>query len=143
MTYQQLIPRAKISQKWAVTLSCSETEKLEARVAEIVTYLANNYNGTHQWVIADIEATGSYGHSLTQLGNSEEIFLLSSKELLNFLHSEGQAMELEASLVANGEELYKIIIRDGVSIDVLGSNELLPAKVLGDYITSDRSLFMW
>ncbi len=94
-------------------------------------------------VIEDIEATGSSGHSLTQLGNSEEIFLLSSQELLNFLRSEGQAMELEVSLVANGEELYKIIIRDGVSIDVLGSNELLPAKVLGDYITSDRSLFMW
>ena len=143
MTYQQLAPTAPTSQKWAVTLSCWEGEKLEERVAKIVTYLANNSHLTYQWVISDLDATGNYGDRLTKLGNSQETFLLSSEELLNLLHSEGQVIELEANLLEEGQELYKIIIRDGFSIDVLGSGELLPEKVLGNYIPTDRKLFLW
>ena len=71
------------------------------------------------------------GDRLTPPGNNSETF------------SEGQAIELEATLVNDERECYKIIIRDGLSIDVLGSGELLPATVLGTYIPMDRELFMW
>jgi hypothetical protein len=54
-----------IGQKWAVTLCCEAEEKLELRVEKIVEYLDKNYL-LKQWAISDIEATGSYGNSLTK-----------------------------------------------------------------------------
>ena len=71
------------------------------------------------------------GDRLTRPGNNSEMFW------------EGQAIELGATLVKDERECYKIIIRDGLSIDVLGSGELLPTTVLGKYIPMDRELFMW
>lgn len=143
MTYQTLAAAPDISKKWAVTLSCSETEKLEWRVAKIVEYLAENETGLHHWVISDIDATGSYGDRLTRLGNNSETFSLSPDELLTLLSSEGQAIELETTLVKDERECYKIIIRDGLSVDVLGSGELFPALSRGTYIPMDRELFIW
>jgi hypothetical protein len=53
-----------IGQKCAVTLCCEAEEKLGLRVKKIVEYLDKNYV-LKQWAISDIEATGSYGNSLT------------------------------------------------------------------------------
>lgn len=131
-----------IGQKWAVTLCCEAEEKLELRVAKILEYLDKNYL-LKQWEISDIEATGSYGNSLTARCNNQEIFHVSTADLLDVMREEGQVIELDASLVKDDEELFKILIRDGVSIDLLGSGEMMPLTVLGKYVYVDKELFMW
>jgi hypothetical protein len=131
-----------IGQKWAVTLCCEAEEKLELRVAKILEYLDKNYL-LKQWAISDIDATGNYGNSLTARCNNEGIFQVSAADLLEVIREEGQVIELDASLIKDGEELFKILIRDGVSIDVLGSGEMMPLAVLGKYVYVNKELFMW
>jgi hypothetical protein len=131
-----------IGQKWAVTLCCEAEEKLELRVAKILEYLDKNYL-LKQWVISDIEATGSYGNCLTVRCNNREIFQVSTSDLLEVMREEGQVIELDASLIKDDKELFKILIRDGVSIDLLGSGEMMPLTVLGKYVYVDKELFMW
>jgi hypothetical protein len=125
-----------IGQKWAVTLCCEAEEKLELRVVKILEYLDKNYL-LNQWEISDIEATGSYGNSLTARCNNQEIFQVSTSDLLEVMREEGQVIELDASLIKDDEELFKILIRDGVSI------EMMPLTVLGKYVYVDKELFMW
>lgn len=132
-----------VSQKWAVTLCCEEQEKLEPRVAKIVEYLAENCDLSNEWVISDIDATGKCGDQLTKKGNHQEVFSLSTSDLLGVLNEEGQIIELDLSLIESGDEVFKIMIRDGMSVDVLGSGEVLPLTVIGKYVTVDNSLFLW
>ncbi len=133
----------KNEKKWAVTLCCEEEEKLEIKVANIVEYLAKIYGKNRSLVISYIDATGLYGDALTRRGNEEGSFNLSFSEMLRFLTEEGQVIELEATLIKNEIELFKIIVRDGVSIDVLGSGELLPLSILGKYLAVEPTLFLW
>ena len=136
-------PTAKAAQKWAVTLCCEDNEKLEARVARIVEHLARYYEEPKQWEIADLDATGSLGNRLTRQGNDRDALYLSDWELLEMLQEDGQAIELDAALVKNGQKLFKISIRDGCYLDVLGTGEILPNSVLGNYNKVDRELFLW
>jgi hypothetical protein len=124
-----------------VTLCCEAKEKLELRVAKILEYLDNNYL-LKQWAISDIEATGSYGNCLTARCN-QEIFQVSTADLLKVMTEEGQVIELDASSIKEDEELFKILIRDGVSIDLLGSGWIMLLRVLGKYVYVDKKLFMW
>ncbi|MFB8797689.1 MAG: hypothetical protein U7126_26435 [Microcoleus sp.] len=135
--------KQNVSQKWAITLCYEEQEKLEPRVAQIIEYLAQNCELPNQWIVADIDATGRCGDQLTKKGNNEEVLRLSSADLLSVLKEEGQVIELDASLVQNGDEVFKILIRDGVSVDVLGSADVMPLTVLGKYVTVDKSFFLW
>lgn len=132
-----------ISQKWAITLCCEEQEKLEPRVIKIFEYLAKNCALSDEWLISNIDATGSRGDRLTKKGNNQKVFSLSTSDLLGVLNEDGQVIELDASLIKSGDEVFKIMIRDGMSVDVLGSGELLPLTVIGKYVTVDNSLFMW
>ncbi len=143
MKYQTSTPSQNVSQKWAVTLCCEEQEKLESRVAKIVEYLAENRDLSTEWLISDIDATGKCGDRLTKKGNNQEVFSLSTWDLLGVLHEEGQVIELDASLIKSGDEVFKIIIRDGISIDVLGRGEVLPLTVIGKYVVVDNSCFLW
>lgn len=135
--------KQNVSQKWAITLCYEEQEKLEPRVAQIIEYLAQNCELPNQWIIGDIDATGRCGDQLTKKGNNEEVLRLSSADLLSVLKEEGQVIELDARLVQNGDEVFKILIRDGVSVDVLGSGDVMPLTVLGKYVTVDKSFFLW
>jgi hypothetical protein len=40
------------------------------------------------------------------------------------------------------QELFKIIIRDGISVDILGSGKMIPRHILGDFISLDPELFL-
>ncbi len=126
---------------WAVTLAIAHQEKLETRLLGIIQYLSQIYPQS-QWVISDIDSTGSYGNKLTCRANQEE-FYLSPIELLTVCQEDGQIIDLEATLVASEQELCKILVQDGVSIDVLGVGDLLPEIVLGEYIVADLGLFLW
>lgn len=129
--------------KWAVTLFCKDSEKLESRASKIVAYLAKEFKLNYSWVISDIDATGEVGDRLTQEGNHLGNLQLTVSEMLALLQEDGQVIELSATLVENHQELFKVLIRDGGSIDVLGTGELLPKAILGDYVMCDRALFLW
>jgi len=143
MKFQTSTLSQNVSQKWAVTLCCEEQEKLESRVAKIVEYLAENSDLSNEWVISNIDATGRCGDRLTKKGNNQEVFSLSTWDLLGVLNEEGQVIELDASLIKSGDEVFKIMIRDGISVDVLGSGEMLPLTVIGKYVAVDNSCFLW
>ena len=129
-------------QKWAITLCCDDEEKLELRVANLVQYLAQN-NQPNQWIVSDIDATGNCGDQLTSRCNQEGLLYLPSTEFLTVFREDGQVIDLEATLAQNDRELFKILVQDGVSIDVLGFGEFPPLTVLGKYVSVDVALFMW
>jgi hypothetical protein len=128
--------------RWAATLRYNGNEKLEDRVALIVEYLAKHYQ-LSQWVISDIDATGRRGGSLTRRLNMEGSLRLSSAKLLDILREDGQVIDLDAVLVKDDQELFRILIRDGVSVDALGSGSCLPSSALGNYEAIDAELFLW
>ncbi|MEG4915065.1 MULTISPECIES: hypothetical protein [unclassified Microcoleus] len=124
-----------------MTLCCKAEQKLELRVAKIVECFDQNYL-LKQWEISDSEATGRYGNCFTTRCNNQEIFQVSTSDLLEVMREEGQVIELDASLIKDDEELFNILIRDGLSIDLLGSGEMMPLTVLRKYVYVDKELFM-
>ena len=104
--------------KWAITLLCHHLENLESRAIRIVEYLADRLESNYSWVISDIDATGKLGDRLTQQGNNGVNLQLTVSEMLTLLREDGKVIELEATLVENRQELFKILIRDGCSIDL-------------------------
>ncbi len=127
---------------WVVTLNYNKQERLEDRVANIVNYMAQQYPNA-QWHIFNIDATRIEGDRLTHYGNIHSTFTIFSQDLLTLLQEEGQVIELDVSLIDCQQELLKISIRDGISVDVLGVEKCLPKSVLGDYFVNDASLFLW
>ena len=64
-------------------------------------------------------------------------------ENLGLFQEEGQVIELDATLIQSQQSLFKIIVRDGISIDVLGTEKILPKEILGNYCLVDSNLFLW
>jgi hypothetical protein len=130
------------SSSWAITLSQTSEERIEERVTSITDYLAKTY-ADGQWQVSDLDATGKRGGKLTLQLNDKEYLNLPPSEFLAVLKEEGQVIDLEAALMINRQPLFKIIIQDGSSVDLLGKGDLLPSGVLGAYETSDPKLFLW
>ncbi|NJR62810.1 MAG: hypothetical protein HC769_30905 [Cyanobacteria bacterium CRU_2_1] len=130
------------SSLWAITLSQTSKERLEDRVALIADYLAKTYKDS-QWQILELDATGKWGGELTLQLNDEDKLYLPSPDFLTVLTEDGQVIDLEAAVLVNDQPLFKIIIQDGSSVDVLGKGNLLPSDVLGSYKASDPKLFLW
>jgi hypothetical protein len=127
---------------WAVTLNQTPEERLEERVVSIADHLARAYKDS-QWQVSDLDATGKYGGRLTLQLNKEEQLDLPSSDFLTMLKEDGQVIDLEAVMLVNKKPLFKILIQDGSSVDVLGRGELLPSSVLGEYEAVDPKLFLW
>jgi hypothetical protein len=130
------------SSLWAITLSQTSEENLEERVALIADYLTKTYKDS-QWQISGLDATGKQSGRLTLQLNDEEQLYLSSSEFLAILKEDGQVIDLDAAMLLSKQPLFKIIIQDGSSVDILGRGKLLPSDVLGAYQTSDPKLFLW
>lgn len=128
--------------KWAVTLRRSAEERLEDRLVPIVKHLPERAR-SGLWLISDLDATGPRGGSLSRRLNEEGSFHLSPKELLEILQEDGQILELNATLQSGNRPLFRLIVRDGASIDVLGSGSFLLPAVLGQYDAMDPELFLW
>ncbi len=132
----------KTLEKWAVTLSLNPREILENRICVIVNYLSKCYPNGY-WKLLEMDATGSLGNQLTHSLNKSQIVTLSFLELLRVLKEEGQVIDLDISFIYREQELIKILVQDGVSVDILGRGEILPIKILGDYQKVDINLFLW
>ena len=131
------------SEKWAVTLALEPQESLELRLARIVEYLAHDYRRVLTlWEFSDLDATGLLGDRWTAELNEKEYVYVSTDQFLALL-KEGQIIELQARLIARSKKSVEIIVRDGFSVDVLGSAIMIPDQILGDFISVDPELFLW
>ena len=130
------------SEKWAVTLTLEPQERLESRLVRIVEYLAHDYRHVSGlWVFSDLDATGCLGDRWTAELNEKEYVYVRTDQFLALL-KEGQIIELEARLMASRRKSVEIIVRDGFSVDVLGSAIMIPDQILGDFISVDPALFL-
>jgi hypothetical protein len=131
------------SEKWAVTLALEPQESLELRLARIVEYLAHDYRRVLTlWEFSDLDATGLLGDRWTAELNEKEYVYVRTDQFLALL-KEGQIIELQARLIARSKKSVEIIVRDGFSVDVLGSAIMIPDQILGDFISVDPELFLW
>jgi hypothetical protein len=131
------------SEKWAVTLTLEPQERLESRLVRIVEYLAHDYPRVLTlWEFSDLDATGYLGDRWTAELNEEENVFVHAEEFLALL-KEGQIIELEARLIVSPKKSVEIIVRDGFSVDILGSAIMIPDQILGDFISVDPELFLW
>jgi hypothetical protein len=129
------------SGKWAVTLTLEPQERLENRLVRIVEYLAHDYRHVSGlWVFSELDATGCFGDRWTAELNEEENVFVRTEQFLALL-KEGQIIELEARLIANRKKSVEIIVRDGFSVDILGSDIIIPNEILGDFTPVDPELF--
>ena len=130
------------SEKWAVTLTLEPQERLESRLVRIVEYLAHDYPRVFRlWEFSDLDATGRLGDRWTAELNEKEHILVTWEKFLTLL-KEGQIIELEARLIDRPKKSVEIIVRDGFSVDVLGSRIMIPKQILGDFISVDPALFL-
>ena len=134
------MPDAAEPKRWAVTLRLTDSETLEGRAAPIVEYLAK-HEGHIRWMVKDLDATGSLGGNLTQRVNQDRVLFILSAQLLDVLKEDGQIIELAASWIRDDDEILRIIIRDGRSIDILGTGHRIPPAVLGDHSDEDVGMF--
>ena len=131
------------SGKWAVTLTLEPQERLESRLVRIVEYLAHDYRHVSGlWVFSDLDATGCLGDRWTAELNEKERILVTCEKFLVLL-KEGQIIELEARLIDRPKKSVEIIVRDGFSVDILGSAIIIPNEILGNFTSVDPELFFW
>ncbi len=130
-------------ERWVVTLRLEPEESLDERAARVVEYLTQD-KGIIDWVITDLEALGPLGDPLsTQVEESKRRLQVTANTLLSMLRDGGQVIELQATVIREGRKLWQVVIRDGYSLDVLGSGAKLPDSVLGEYKESNPRDFYW
>ncbi|WP_437586875.1 hypothetical protein [Sorangium sp. So ce1000] len=125
---------------WAATLTLNHQERLESRIRTIVQSTTTTLT-EDKWIIEEIDATGALGNRLTARANETTLINLTTSELLILLQEDGQIIELDASLEREGHIILQIIVRDGVSVDILGTGEPLSTSVLGSHTAIDPRLF--
>ncbi|KYG08303.1 hypothetical protein BE21_24400 [Sorangium cellulosum] len=126
---------------WAVTLILDELERLEDRILAIVEHTAIETD-ERCWEIEELDATGRLGNQLTRQANETSPIGLIADVFLELLREDGQIVELDATLKKNGCDLLRVLVRDGLSVDVLGTGEPLGTDVLGSHKKIDPTLFL-
>jgi hypothetical protein len=125
--------------KWAVALTLAENETIESRLRPIVSYLSR-LSPSNKYLIRDIDANGKMGDQMTQRMNIQrEGFLISEEEISTLVSEDGQVIELNLFILNSNE--FRVIVRDGSSIDILGNEKILPQSVLGEHKDLDIGLF--
>lgn len=126
---------------WAVTLILDDRERLEERVLAIIERTASETD-ERCWVLEELDATGRLGNELTRQLNETSPIGLATAVLLELLREDGQIIELDAALKKMGCDSLRVIVRDGLSVDILGTGEPLGVNVLGSHKKTDPGLFL-
>ena len=125
---------------WVITLDFTPDEAREPRMAAIVKHIDSSSTG--RWLIADIEAVGEIGQRWTQSINTAQTLSVTSQDLVDMLNG-GQIVELAAAYPAAGPPRSRLVVRDGISVDVYGTGAFIPNRVLGQHHYQDLSEFDW
>ncbi|XYH97338.1 hypothetical protein ACMHYB_57870 [Sorangium sp. So ce1128] len=126
---------------WAATLTLSHQERLENRILAIAQHMtATTTEGT--WSVDDIDATGALGSRFTAQVNETIPAKLTTSEFLSLLREDGQIIELDTRFEREGLLLLRVIVRDGTSVDIIGTGTPLSADILGSHTAMDPGLFL-
>lgn len=126
---------------FALSCNLSESESMEERLNRVLYALKQR--GAKGWRLTEIDATGPLGQRCTRELNSKLTVNLDAHEMEILTKERGQVLELKAdSHVADGTKV-RILIRDGMSLDVLGFGALPSREHVGDYTTHDPRMFLW
>jgi hypothetical protein len=124
---------------WAITLIIANYTSIENRMKNVLSYLFTTDN-SFKCILSSIDATGNIGGHLTQqLNKSERSLQIDNMQLLELCNEDGQIIEIDLALYGHSD--FRIIIRDGNSIDILGDKNELPAEVIGPFEYIDVKLF--
>ncbi|XXT17618.1 hypothetical protein WME94_46050 [Sorangium sp. So ce429] len=126
---------------WAVTLILDEQERLEDRILAIVEHTAGDTDERY-WEIEELDATGKLGNQLTHRANKTIPIGLVTAAFLELLREDGQIIELDVTFKRKGCNALRVIVRDGLSVDILGTGEPLGTGVLGSHKQTDPGLFL-
>jgi hypothetical protein len=120
---------------WVINLIIYENEILEKRLERITTYIFEQEEGSDCY-LADINATGPIGNQLTHRWNQEHGFKIDRNALMNAITEDGQIIEL--NILVNRVRKFKIIVRDGFYVDIIGEGELIPQDITGNFQRIDE-----
>ena len=115
---------------WGHKLYVRSTERYEPRIVQIVEFLQLEHPDG-QWLITDIDGLGRLAGELTMRWNAERAFWISTDELLAALNEDGQMIELEATFEYRTQRICRILLVDGLYLEVIGAGEIFPARILG------------
>jgi hypothetical protein len=125
--------------KWAITLIISADEKIEDRVKRILEHLFS-LSSEFKLLLKEIDATGPVGNKFTQLlNNNNDKIAIGKEELIELFSEDGQVFEL--NLIINNSQSYRIIIRDGDIVDIVGEKEMITEDVIGKFESMDPNLY--
>ena len=127
---------------WAITLDIGDDERLESRVLAITEHVTAPLEQT-SWSVEDIDASGPLGNKLTQLLNETRPVRITTRALSEVLNEDGQIIEMDATLEKDGDRVLRIVVRDGISVDVLGTGQPPDPNVLGKHRAIAPELFFW
>ncbi|WP_017327646.1 hypothetical protein [Synechococcus sp. PCC 7336] len=146
------------SQPWAVTLIDRGEGNLEERLEKIIEHigslhqidsagrLSTSIASGHKlpfWKIEDLDSTtentSDIISKLDECGSVE----IATQQFVEILKKDGQIVELSAKLCDRDKDIYWIIVRDGISVDILGYGEVFSNDVLGEYRAVSPVLFNW
>ena len=141
-------PRARLVRAFGLVI---QDERLEDRLSTIIDGMVAALGDDGVWVIDGLlEATGPLGSRMaTQLDTQRfdpddgRPLRLTMAELRAILREDGQVIELDAIWEQFGREVLRVIVRDGLSVDVLQAGKVLDDAMLGQCIEMDPELFLW
>jgi hypothetical protein len=117
--------------RWVFSLTIGD-ESIESRISRVVAYLCRQ--GTKQWTVSGLDATGRTGALLTRKNNEQPGISLSCAELQTLLAEDGQIIEGRFS---SGQRhgRYDILVQDGAYVDVSGDGPAVPEEHLGPAVS--------
>jgi hypothetical protein len=125
--------------KWAISLSISAEKSVEERVKSILLYMHKALRNA-DYMVSEIDATGKFGDQLTKrLNKYKRGARLTWDEIFTLFNEDGQVFEME--LLVQETACYRIVITDGMHVDVLGDGERLPESITVPYEEMDVNLF--
>lgn len=126
---------------FAVSLTLEKDEEPATRLAKLVVNICRN--GV-RWRINQIDATGTYGNSLTEAVNVGGVPVLTQTELLGLLSEDGQVFELQADGLSDTGGLFtRVLISDGCYLDWMGFGNPSDKGDIGEHKLQSCELFNW
>ena len=126
---------------YAVSCELSSDETIEGRLFRILAFWGCKH--VRKWKLSALDATGPVGGSRTEKINDKSVLDVNEDDLYRLVNENGQIFELIAEGIAGDGARIRIIVRGGMSIDVLGFGNPPGVEEIGCYFENDPSKFLW
>lgn len=119
----------------------SEYESVSERLIRVLR--AIRLRGARDWELADLDATGPIGGHLTERLNAQQPMRLNADEMEDLAQDRGQIFELRADSHLEDGARIRLLIRDGMSFDILGFGDPPGEEFIGSYAVQEPTYFRW